>query len=343
MRAKKQNNLSNDTVEETKSVSIKMDRPAYFIRDAPFPIQQFHRMKSRQVFTELQKVEWEITEKLQKLKMECFGNDQTGAKTETVLCNSTYEVTKPLRMYYVEIEETSIEFKIPDLPEVFRELWQEELEIIEKLRKLKVNQVRLDQKRKCFSRSATPTSLCCHGAYTSNLLITRHKIEWKLKEIERTKESLYTLYFSGKPFPRKRSDDKGSQNEQITKLRNGRHHGSKNLVEERQHLKKINHIREVEKISGNHPTEPASRIYTWRGDVLDTKKALTDYIKVTSREVQELRMKQMTYKAHADRAQLEKASTDKKIRILERRLDNIEQKKVQAGFQITSLQPTTLV
>lgn len=63
-----------------------------------------------------------------------------------------------------------------------------------------------------------------------------------------------------------------------------RHHGSKNLVEERQRLKKINHMRgEVEKISANRPaTEPATRICTWRGDVLDTKNALTDYIKVAA-------------------------------------------------------------
>lgn len=52
-------------------------------------------------------------------------------------------------------------------------------------------------------------------------------------------------------------------------------------------------------------------------------------------------MKQMTYKAYADRAELEKAATEKEIRILERRLDNIKQKKIQAGVQITSLQPTT--
>lgn len=51
------------------AVTTKMDRPAYFIRDAPFPIQQFHRMKCRQVFTELLKVEREIIEKLQKLKV----------------------------------------------------------------------------------------------------------------------------------------------------------------------------------------------------------------------------------------------------------------------------------
>lgn len=70
--------------------------------------------------------------------MECFGNDRTRAKTQTVFCNSTYEYTKPIRMYYQEIEETSIKFKIPDIPDVFRNLWQEELEIIEKLRKLKV-------------------------------------------------------------------------------------------------------------------------------------------------------------------------------------------------------------
>ncbi|KAK1359336.1 hypothetical protein POM88_043810 [Heracleum sosnowskyi] len=96
MKAKKQNNSSNNTVEETKVVSTKLDRTAYFTRDVPFPIQQFHRMKSRKVFKALQKVEMEIIEKLQKLKMECFGNDRTRAKTLTVLCNSAYEDTKPL-------------------------------------------------------------------------------------------------------------------------------------------------------------------------------------------------------------------------------------------------------
>lgn len=70
--------------------------------------------------------------------MECFGNDRTRATTESVLCYSAFEDTKPLRMYYAEIEATSIDFKIPNIPEVFGKLWQEELEIIEKLRKLKV-------------------------------------------------------------------------------------------------------------------------------------------------------------------------------------------------------------
>lgn len=70
--------------------------------------------------------------------MECFGNDRTKAKTQTVFCNSIYEDTKPLRMYYQEIEETNIQFEIPKIPEEFRKLWQEELEIIEKLHKLEV-------------------------------------------------------------------------------------------------------------------------------------------------------------------------------------------------------------
>lgn len=69
MRAKQRNNLSNDMVGETKAFSTKLDRPAYFSRDGPYPIKQFHRMKSHQVFTELQKVEWEIIERLQKLKV----------------------------------------------------------------------------------------------------------------------------------------------------------------------------------------------------------------------------------------------------------------------------------
>lgn len=68
------------------------------------------------------------------------------------------------------------------------------------------------------------------------------------------------------------------------KLRNGRNHGSKNLVEERQLLRKINHIRgEVkknQKSSANLPTEPATRVYTWQGDILYWKEALTNYIKV---------------------------------------------------------------
>ncbi|KAK1388880.1 hypothetical protein POM88_017058 [Heracleum sosnowskyi] len=49
----------------------------------------------------------EIIEKLQKLKMECFGNDRMRAKTQTVLCTSTFEDTKPLSMYYAELEEAS--------------------------------------------------------------------------------------------------------------------------------------------------------------------------------------------------------------------------------------------
>lgn len=44
-------------------------------------------------------------------------------------------------------------------------------------------------------------------------------------------------------------------------------------------------------------------------------------------------MKQMTYRAYDDRAELEKAATEKEIKILARKLDTIEQKKVQASFQ----------
>lgn len=79
------------------------------------------------------------------------------------------------------------------------------------------------------------------------------------------------------------------------KLRNGRHQGSKNLVEERQLLKKINQVRgevemnqvrgEVEMISVSRPTEPATTNYTWRGNILDTKKALMEYIKVAERNL----------------------------------------------------------
>lgn len=67
------------------------------------------------------------------------------------------------------------------------------------------------------------------------------------------------------------------------KLHKGSQHGCNNLVKERQFLKKINQARgEVEKISANSPSEPVTRIYTWRGDVLDTEEALTNYIKVAS-------------------------------------------------------------
>ncbi|KAK1358906.1 hypothetical protein POM88_043380 [Heracleum sosnowskyi] len=169
------------TPEETKlALCTRLDRPFYYERDGFDHITQFHHMKSRKIYTKLWRVEQEITEKLQKLKMECFGDDCT--------------------------------------------------------------------------------------------------------------------------------------------------------IKERQLLKKIDQAREeVEKISPNSPSEPATRIYTWRGDILDTKEALTDYIKVTTRELKELRMKQVTYRAYDGRAELEKAVTEKEIRVLERKLENVKQKKVQVS------------
>ncbi|KAK1347081.1 hypothetical protein POM88_055106 [Heracleum sosnowskyi] len=309
--------------EETElALRTRLDRPFHYDREGPYHITQYHHMKSRKIYTKLWRVEQEITEKLQKLKMECFGIGKKKAETQSGLSNSVYEDGKPLRLYYQAIEEKSNYFEIPESSEAFRKLWQEELEIIQKLHKLKLNRVKLDHKKKCFSTYT-------EAAYSR--FNTRQKIEWKVKEIEGLKQSLYELYVSKRPRQRKESDI-SFLHEQVVKLHKGRQHGRNNLVKERQLLKKIDQAREeVEKISANSPSEPATRIYTWRGDILDTKEALTDYIKVTTRELKELRMKQVTYRAYDGRAELEKAVTEKEIRILERKLENVKQKKVQVS------------
>lgn len=60
------------------------------------------------------------------------------AEIQTGLSNCEYKDEKPVRMYYQAIEKKSNNFKIPESPEAFRKLWQEELEIIQKLHMLKV-------------------------------------------------------------------------------------------------------------------------------------------------------------------------------------------------------------
>ncbi|KAL8097164.1 hypothetical protein AgCh_030321 [Apium graveolens] len=226
-------------------------------------------------------------------------------------------------MYYQAIEKKSNNFKIPESPEAFRKLWQEELEIIQKLHMLKLNLVKLDHKKKCFSTYT-------EAAYTR--FNTRQKIEWKVKEIEELKQSLYELYISKRARQRKDSD---LMHEQVVKLHKGRQHGCKNLVKERQLHKKINQAREeVKKISGNSPSEPVTRICTLGGHILDTKEAITDYIKVATKEVKELRMKQITYRAYDGRAALEKAVTEE-IRIFREKAGEYQAKKDSGVVRLT--------
>lgn len=71
--------------------------------------------------------------------MECFGDDTMNDETQTVLSDDIYKDENPVRMYYLAIEEKSIHFEIPKSSEAFRKLWLEELEIIERLQKLKVH------------------------------------------------------------------------------------------------------------------------------------------------------------------------------------------------------------
>ncbi|KAL8097175.1 hypothetical protein AgCh_030328 [Apium graveolens] len=192
-------------------------------------------------------------------------------------------------MYYQAIEKKSNNFKIPESPEAFRKLWQEELEIIQKLHMLKLNLVKLDHKKKCFS---TYTEV----AYTR--FNTRQKIEWKVKEIEELKQSLYELYVSKRARQRKDSD---LMHEQVVKLHKGRQHGCKNLVKERQLHKKINQARE----------------------------------EVATKEVKELRMKQITYRAYDGRAALEKAVTEKEIRIFREKAGEYQAKKGSGVVRLT--------
>lgn len=74
-----------------------------------------------------------------------------------------------------------------------------------------LNQVRLDQKKKCFSGLGASY---CHGGLPN----TRQKIELKVKEIEQLKESLYELYASRKPVQRKGRDEKCSLNDQVSSV-----------------------------------------------------------------------------------------------------------------------------
>lgn len=67
----------------------------------------------------------------------------------------------------------------------------------------------------------------------------------------------------------------------IVKLHKGTHHGSINLVKERELLKQIKQTREeIQKINANVSREPPIRVRTYPGYVLGSKKAITDYIKV---------------------------------------------------------------
>ncbi|WOH04755.1 hypothetical protein DCAR_0624167 [Daucus carota subsp. sativus] len=298
------------------ALSTGFDRPAHYDRSGPYPIKQYHHMKSGKIYSKLWRVEMEIAEKLQKLKIECFGDDQMNAETQSAL-SGIYKDEKPVRMYYQALEEKNNYFQIPKSSEAFGKLWQEELDFIKKLQKLKLNLVKLDHKKKCFSTD-------CGTAYVpSSTTDPRAAITL-----------LYTTYkkYSEAAFTRLTTRQKIQW--KAVKLHKGRHHGSNSLVKERQVLKKINQAREeLEEMSGNSPSEPVTRIYTWRGDILDTKEALTDYIKDTTREVEELRLKQMTYRAYDGGAELEKAATENQIRILERKLENIKQKKL---FQTTT-------
>ncbi|XP_017256199.1 uncharacterized protein LOC108225759 isoform X2 [Daucus carota subsp. sativus] len=275
------------------ALSTGFDRPAHYDRSGPYPIKQYHHMKSGKIYSKLWRVEMEIAEKLQKLKIECFGDDQMNAETQSAL-SGIYKDEKPVRMYYQALEEKNNYFQIPKSSEAFGKLWQEELDFIKKLQKLKLNLVKLDHKKKCFStdcgtayvpssttdpRAAITLLYTTYKKYSEaafTRLTTRQKIQWKVKEIEELKQFVNELYVLKRP----RQSDNSSLHEQAVKLHKGRHHGSNSLVKERQVLKKINQAREeLEEMSGNSPSEPVTRIYTWRGDILDTKEALTDYIK----------------------------------------------------------------
>ena len=60
------------------------------------------------------------------------------AETQSAL-SGIYKDEKPVRMYYQALEEKNNYFQIPKSSEAFGKLWQEELDFIKKLQKLKVH------------------------------------------------------------------------------------------------------------------------------------------------------------------------------------------------------------
>ncbi|KAL8097156.1 hypothetical protein AgCh_030309 [Apium graveolens] len=85
-------------------------------------------------------------------------------------------------MYYQAIKKKSNNFKIPESPEAFRKLWQEELEIIQKLHMLKRSMAQPDR----YSNNYPPL---LHGAENYNdwkfrmkIFLQRDAFEWDAVE-----------------------------------------------------------------------------------------------------------------------------------------------------------------
>ncbi|KAL1812809.1 hypothetical protein ACET3Z_022874 [Daucus carota] len=243
--------------------------------------------------------------------------------------------TKPISIK--ACSEPTNHIKSSEYRNIYEKLGQQEREITDKLQTLKLNQAKLHKKRKSFSWYG-------HGYYPSS---TKEDIDRKLWVIRDLKQSLPEPTDSKKPVHRKNnhlcSPEEILLNEQLVKLHKGRLHGSMNLVEERRLLQKIEKAREEkEKICSDAvPAKQAPYIFMYLHNykrLMNTSRGYTNQyseeairhcIKVLSNQVEELRMKKMRYEAYRNRLDLEQAATEKEIRISERKLENIKQKKVE--------------
>ncbi|KAK1364266.1 hypothetical protein POM88_039827 [Heracleum sosnowskyi] len=230
--------------------------------------------------------------------MKPLAHDLIRHDTETILSTSLHEEAKIISTEAgrVTYEERSTEFKILQIrAKLYERLRNLEAKITQKIQTLKLKQKQLDLGQ----------------SQRSGKFWREHYIpEYDLVTIEDLEEYLYETY---EYF-----------DNQIAKLHKGMHHGSVNLVKERQLFKQIKQTREEaeETRADADPVEDCCRHI--RDDVcLDTKKALKDHIKVISREIEKKR--NWTY----GRIGSDEVAVEKEITILEGKLENIKQMKVE--------------
>lgn len=169
--------------------------------------------------------------------MERLGTDLTRAKDQSVFSATQHEETRPTSSRASPKEELSYQLKIRESRQVIQKLRQEELEITEKLQKLKVHKHNISF-LKCWSclgacsrikfilviscsysnkfplhywqlnrakleGKRKRTSSYSHGYSMCN---TRENIEWRVREMENLQHCLFDLYASKRPHQRKDSD-----------------------------------------------------------------------------------------------------------------------------------------
>ncbi|KAL8118979.1 uncharacterized protein LOC141723305 [Apium graveolens] len=186
--------------------------------------------------------------------------------------------------------------------DVIDKLRKKESDTLEKIQNLYVSLNMLDRK---FSRGYI------------KLQNLNYDIDWRLKELESLKLSLYDVY--EKPI------------KQIVELQKGIRHGStKDLVKERQLFKRIKQAREEAIRLETNPTKISIR---W-GETLDTKEAVKELIEVRSNELEEMRIRRVKFWEHG-RLDIKKAAIEKDIAILKTKLEDIRRMKVEASKSTT--------